>query len=107
MSLPVRKNLALMLLAALLVATPAGAAKPKPKSKPAGNGRPATENTAARPEAISKDEAVAMVRARTGGKVVRAERSSQQGRTVYRIRVLTAEGRVREYRVDAATGAMD
>lgn len=105
MSLPVRKNLALMLLAALLVATPAGAAKPK--SKPAGNGRPATENTAARPEAISKDEAVAMVRARTGGKVVRAERSSQQGRTVYRIRVLTAEGRVREYRVDAATGAMD
>lgn len=104
MSIPVRTNLALMLLAAVLVAMPAAAAKPKSD----GNGRPAGEHAAdARPEAISKDEAVAMVRARTGGKVVRAERSSQQGRVVYRIRVLTKEGRVREYRVDAATGAMD
>lgn len=106
MSIPVRTNLALMLLAAVLVAMPATAAKPK--SKADSHGRPAAEHAAdPRPAAISKDEAVAMVRARTGGKVVRAERSSQQGRTVYRIRVLTAEGRVREYRVDAATGAMD
>jgi uncharacterized membrane protein YkoI len=108
MSLPVRTKLALMLLAAVLVTMPADAAKPKSKSKSNGHGRPTTESAADAPtEAISRDEAVAMVRARTGGKVVRAERSSQQGRTVYRIRVLTAEGRVREYRVDAATGAMD
>ena len=106
MSLPVRTNLALMLLAAVLVTMPADAAKPKSKSN--GHGRPAKESAAdARPEVLSTDEAVAMVRARPGGPVVRAERSSQQGRTVYRIRVLTAEGRVREYRVDAATGAMD
>ncbi len=48
-----------------------------------------------------------MVRERTGGKVVRADRRTDKGRAVYRIRVLTADGRVREYRVDAMTGAMD
>ena len=49
---------------------------------------------------------VALVRERSGGKVVRADRYEQGGRAVYRIRVLTADGRVREYRVDATTGAM-
>jgi uncharacterized membrane protein YkoI len=48
-----------------------------------------------------------MVRARTGGKVLRAERVGEQGRAAYRIRVLTPDGRVREHRVDATTGAMD
>lgn len=93
-----------MLLAGLLVAVPVGAAKQKSR----GNGSvPAEDAPAAQPEAISKDEAVAMVRARTGGKVLRAERGSNQGRAAYRIRVLTPDGRVREYRVDATTGAMD
>lgn len=100
MSFPVRINVAVMLLAALLLAVPAGAAKPKS----AGNGRAAT---GAQPEKISKDEAVAMVRARTDGKVLRAEQRSDKGQVIYRIRVLTADGRVREYRVDAMTGAMD
>jgi uncharacterized membrane protein YkoI len=104
MSYPVRTSLVLMLLASLLVAVPAGAAK----QKSGGNGNVAAEDTrAVQPAAISKDEAVAMVRARTGGKVLRAERGSNQGRAVYRIRVLTPEGRVREYRVDAVTGAME
>jgi uncharacterized membrane protein YkoI len=109
MSFPVRTSLVLMLLASLLVAglllaVPAGAAKPKS----GGNDRAASDNApAARPDAISKDEAVAMVRARTGGKVLRAERVGEQGRAAYRIRVLTPDGRVREHRVDATTGAMD
>ena len=104
MSFPVRTSLVLMLLASLLVAVPAGAAKPKS----GGNDRAAADNApATRPAAISKDEAVAMVRARTGGKVLRAERVGEQGRAAYRIRVLTADGRVREYRVDATTGAMN
>ena len=47
-----------------------------------------------------------MVRERTGGKVVRADRREKDGQVMYRIRVLTADGRVREYRVDAATGVM-
>ena len=104
MSYRVRTSAALMLLASLLVAAPVGAEKPES----AGKVRPAAEDPAvAQPEAISKDEAVAIVRARTGGKVLRAERGSNQGRAAYRIRVLTPDGRVREYRVDATTGAMD
>ena len=104
MSYPVRTSVALMLLASLLVAAPVGAAKQKAGGK---GGVAAEDAPAAQPEAISKDEAVAMVRARTGGKVLRAERRSDQGRAAYRIRVLTPDGRVREYRVDATTGAMD
>ncbi len=58
------------------------------------------------PAGISEDGAVAMVRERTGGKVVRVERRTDSGALVYHIRVLTAEGSLREYRVDAATGKM-
>jgi uncharacterized membrane protein YkoI len=53
---------------------------------------------------ISQDEAVAMVREQTGGKVVRVDRQVEGESIVYRIRVLKPDGRLREYRVDAATG---
>ncbi|MEZ5563555.1 MAG: PepSY domain-containing protein [Gammaproteobacteria bacterium] len=104
MSFRLRTNIALMLLAALLVAAPAGAAKQKSKE---GSRAPEKTAPAASPETISKDEAVAMVRSRTGGRVVRAEAGAHKGRAVYRIRVLTGDGRVREYRVDALTGEMN
>lgn len=55
---------------------------------------------------ISRDEAVAMVREQTGGKVVRVDSKNQGGSVVYHIRVLTPDGRLREYRVDAATGSV-
>lgn len=106
MSFPVRTTTAVILLAGALAAVPAGAAKPKSKSVDQGQAS-AVEAPAAPRAVISKDAAVAMVRERTGGKVVRADSRTDKGRTVYRIRVLTADGRVREYRVDAMTGAMD
>lgn len=53
---------------------------------------------------ISEDAAVALVRERTEGKVVRVDRTQEGGSLVYRVRVITPDGRVREYRVDAATG---
>jgi len=53
---------------------------------------------------ISQDEAVAMVRRQTGGKVLRVDRQVEGESIVYRIRVLKPDGRLREYRVDAATG---
>ena len=56
------------------------------------------------PAGISEDGAVTMVRERTGGKVVRVERRTDSGALVYHIRVLTPDGSLREYRVDAATG---
>ena len=55
---------------------------------------------------LSQDEAVALVRERTDGKVVRVDRTLEGSDVVYRVRVLTPDGRLREYRVDAATGRM-
>ncbi len=104
MSFPVRKNLLIILLAGLFAASPVVGGKPK--SSDAGHA--AAEETPAIPHAaISKDAAVAMVRERTGGKVVRADRREKDGQVTYRIRVVTADGRVREYRVDAMTGEMN
>ncbi len=103
MSFPVRTHLPLILLAGLLATVPADAGKPETADRK----RDVAEETPAVPRVVmSKDAAVAMVRERSGGKVVRADRHEQDGRVVYRIRVVTADGRVREYRVDATTGAM-
>ena len=55
---------------------------------------------------ISQDAAVAMVREQTDGKVVRVEPRGEGAGLVYLIRVLTPDGRLREYRVDAATGTL-
>ncbi|MEO8225777.1 MAG: PepSY domain-containing protein [Gammaproteobacteria bacterium] len=55
---------------------------------------------------MSEDAAVALVRQQTAGKVVRVDRKTEGGVVVFRIRVLTPDGRLREYRVDAATGAV-
>lgn len=53
---------------------------------------------------ISLAEATRMVRERTGGQVLRAETKRDKGRTVHRIRVLTEDGRVRTWYVDAESG---
>ena len=68
---------------------------------------PAPESDLGPQVALSLDEAVALVRERTGGRVVRADPLQQGERLVYEIRVLTADGRVRTYRVDAANGAVN
>jgi uncharacterized membrane protein YkoI len=57
-------------------------------------------------EGISEDAAVALVREQTDGKVVRVRRKVDGESLVYHIRVITPDGRVREYRVDAATGTV-
>lgn len=53
---------------------------------------------------ISLEQATSMVRERTGGQILRAETKRDKGRTVHRIRVLTEDGRVRTWHVDAETG---
>lgn len=55
-------------------------------------------------ENVSLDQAVRMVRERSGGRVLRAETRRQNGRSVHRIRVLSEDGRVSTYVVDAETG---
>lgn len=53
---------------------------------------------------ITLEEATRMVREQTGGQVLRAETRRDKGRTVHRIRVLTEDGLVRTWRVDARSG---
>jgi len=53
---------------------------------------------------VSLDEAIALVREKSGGKVLRAESTQQGNKIVYEIRVLTEDGHVRTYRVDRQTG---
>jgi uncharacterized membrane protein YkoI len=57
---------------------------------------------AARP--MTLDEAAAMVRQKVAGRVVRAETREEAGALVHEFRVVSADGRVRIVRVDAATG---
>jgi hypothetical protein len=62
---------------------------------------------AVRAGGMSLDSAVAMVQRRYNGKVVRAEETREGDDVVYRIRVLSADGRVFSVRVNARTGQMD
>ena len=58
--------------------------------------------------ALTLDEAVALVRRESGGRVVDSvTRRNAAGRVVYEIRVLSRDGRVRTWRVDAATGRVE
>lgn len=55
---------------------------------------------------ISAEEAAAIVRARTGGRVLSVKRMRSFGSDVYRVKVLIGRGEVRIYFVNAATGEM-
>jgi len=53
------------------------------------------------------DEAVALVKRKIEGRVLRAETLEIDERTVYRIRILTADGNVKTINVDADKGIRD
>lgn len=57
--------------------------------------------------AVSLDRAVEMVQRRYDAKVVRAEETREGDDVVYRIRLLSADGRVFTVRVNARTGQID
>ena len=50
------------------------------------------------------DEAVALVKETFGGQVLKATSTERSGRLVHRIRILTDDGRVRTFIVDAQDG---
>jgi uncharacterized membrane protein YkoI len=54
---------------------------------------------------VSLGDATAMALNRYPGRVVRAEPVREGDRVVYEIRILDAEGRVRNVRIDAQTGS--
>ncbi len=53
---------------------------------------------------ISLEQAVKRVRRDSGGRILSAQTVRQKGRRVHRIKVLTREGRVRVYTLDARGG---
>lgn len=53
---------------------------------------------------ISLEQAVAQVRRNTGGRILAAETREMNGRSVHRIKVLTAERQVRIVEIDAGSG---
>lgn len=64
------------------------------------------DNYRIEPGVISKDEAVQRAERKFKARVVKAETVNDGDRVVYQIRLLNAEGKVWNVRVDAATGRM-
>lgn len=85
-------------LASLAVQAPAAAGT---RSRGAGV-EPAAERHAEGP--LSLEQAVARAERRYAARAVRAEEHREDNRTVYRIRLLTADGRVIDVTVDPASG---
>ena len=56
---------------------------------------------------ISLDQAVQMAQSRYNARVVRADTANEGGRVIYRLRLLSADGRVFSVRVDAQTGRFE
>jgi len=100
MACPVRFCCAIMIMSVLLA----------PAAEGALTGRASTAAVdadfvaAARGARISLDQAVSMVLGRYGGKVIRAETRTRNGRTIHSIKLLTDDGRVRTVQVDGETG---
>lgn len=69
-----------------------------------GRSRGPGEERAMADHGISLDEAVARAERRHDARVVRAEEKRHGDRIEYRIRLLGADGRVFEVRIDAETG---
>lgn len=96
--------LKMLLVPAILLGTGAVWAQ-NPPSKPASE--PARTERERNPEGGSLPDSVRRVERQTGGEVLRAEPMQRDGREVYRLKVLTADGRVRvlqEDPKDASTG---
>ena len=53
---------------------------------------------------VSRDAAAAAARQATGGRVLSVDRSERDGRAVWRVKVLTAQGEVKVLWLDVATG---
>lgn len=54
--------------------------------------------------AIDRDQAAARAQQATGGRVLAVDEAQQDGKPVYRVRVLTPAGEVRVVVIDARTG---
>lgn len=53
---------------------------------------------------VSRDDAAALAQKASGGRVLAVEQTERNGRLVWRVKVLTAQGEVRVILIDAASG---
>lgn len=53
---------------------------------------------------ISRDDAAAAAQRASGGRVLQVQKADQDGRAVWRVKVVTARGEVRVLLIDAASG---
>jgi uncharacterized membrane protein YkoI len=93
--------------AAALALAPADGADARAERADGGTAPPRRTGGAAHAGAVSLDRAVEMVQRRYDAKVVRAEETREGDDVVYRIRLLSADGRVFTVRVNARTGQID
>ena len=56
---------------------------------------------------LSLNDATELVQKRTGGRVLAAQEVREQGRAMYRIKIITPQGEVRIVFVDAQTGSVE
>ena len=95
----------LAFLLSILLALPVLAAQADSRGRASP---PVTERSLrAHAEGLSLDEAVARVEAEYGARAVRAREDHDGERRVYRIRLLSEDGRVFDVTVDAASGKVD
>jgi len=62
---------------------------------------------AARHARLTLNDATELVQNRIGGRVLATQEVREQGREMYRVKVLTRQGEVRIVYVDAETGSME
>jgi uncharacterized membrane protein YkoI len=55
---------------------------------------------------VNRDEAAATVQRASGGRVLAVDKTDRDGRAVWRVKVLTANGEVKVILVDATSGRM-
>ena len=55
---------------------------------------------------VSRDDAASIAQQASGGRVLAVDKSERNGRLVWRVKVLTAQGEVRVLLIDAASGRM-
>ncbi len=93
----------MLLLSSLLVLEPAAAQRYQHRE---GSSPPAAGTFGSQEQLRNQelDRAVARIRDRTGGRVLAAETQFIDGRPVHMIRILTPDGKVRNFRIDARTG---
>lgn len=101
---PMKSHTAILILTSVLACTPAWGLAMGPARADSIQPRPSAATLA---EGLSLDEAVARAEQQFSARVVRAEEKRRGDRRIYRIRLLSSDGRVFDVTVDAESGRIE